>query len=868
MNKNIVVFIVLASLVLMTASILQTMYAPPKPDVAQSSLEGAADSGAAASDADQGESETQDDGVDLDDDTAALKDKEPSDGQEASLSEGSAENSDSADEEENQSPQTETDSDGSDASRADSASDPTDQSTESSDVDTRFPRDLPLDQRLITVGSVAADSPYRYLVTLDRLGGSIRRIELNTRWKKNRLKYRDLEHRGGYLGELEPFVDDRGVVVGACGHGTPAHEAGIRQGDVLTAFEGEPIASRDDYFHLLEDTKTGQTITLEYRPADASATRTATITLTDKPMEMVRPEPDRIDPGWVSPNSFLLTLRQRTNDDSNWPEVDPLMRQACWVANVRDERHVVFEYEVTNDKMAALGMTGPIRVTKTFTVPEIDPELLRNTDSPTFDLGFDLNIENLSQAPVSLAFQLNGPTGAPSEGWWYQNKIHGRSSAIGYIAGARDVIGSSPAEPFKFYGCPEIVKNQLKDNPKHMRLFLPGKTPDYQIVNWACVDTQYFNVALIPNDDNPFQCYTALAMTTGAKIPDNGRLQKLVDCTFYMFSDALPLDSKGGWQHHFSIFAGPKEPDLLQHYGLGSTRVFGWFAWFSKPLCWLLETFYTLTFQLTYAIPIILLTVLVRSFMIPVSRKAAMNAQMMQFLQPKIKEIAEKYKDDMEKRSQAQQALFKKYNYNPFGGCLMMFIQLPIFIGLYRGLSVDIALRDQSLIPGLNWCTNLAAPDQFLYWKDWMPGFLADETGWLGPYLNILPIVTIVLFLAQQKLFMPPPTDEQQIMMQRVMKFMMVFMGVLFFKVPSGLCLYFITSSIWGIVERKLLPKPQLDTSALESLDDEAGTKRKFFEGRSKPKQQPVVDERAKLEEKRRQDRDRQKRLKQRDRLN
>ncbi len=865
MNKNIIVFIVLASLVLMTASILQTMYAPPKPDVTQASLDADADAGADEGAAEEsGEEGSEDVSADRDDTAAALNGAESTEDAAIGDGEDGVQKTDAD-------PATVQDS--ATPAAGDSATLESDTNAEGADAaavsrkaDARFPRDLPLDQRLIAVGSVAADSPYRYLVTLDRLGGSIRRIELNTRWKKNRLKYRDLEHRGGYLGELEPFVDERGVVVGACGHGTPAYEAGIRQGDVLVGFDGEPIASRDDFFHLLEGTKTGQSIALEYRPADASSTRTATIVLTDKPMEMVRPEPDRIDPGWVSPNSFLLTLRQRTNDDSNWPEIDSAMREACWVASVRDERHVVFEYEVSNEKLAAFDMTGPVRVAKTFTVPEIDPELLRNTDSPTFDLGFELSIENLSDAPVALAFQLNGPTGAPSEGWWYQNKIHGRSSAVGYIAGARDVIGSSPAEPFKFYGCPEIVKNQLKDNPKHMRLFLPGKTPDYQIVNWACVDTQYFNVALIPNDDQPFQCYTALAMTTGAKIPDNARLQKLVDCTFYMFSDALPLESKGSWQHRFSIFAGPKEPDLLEHYGLGSTRVFGWFAWFSKPLCWLLETFYTLTFQLTYAIPIILLTVLVRSFMIPVSRKAAMNAQMMQFLQPKIKEIAEKYKDDMEKRSQAQQALFKKYNYNPFGGCLMMFIQLPIFIGLYRGLSVDIALRDQSLIPGLNWCTNLAAPDQFLYWKDWMPGFLADETGWLGPYLNILPIVTIVLFLAQQKLFMPPPTDEQQIMMQRVMKFMMVFMGVLFFKVPSGLCLYFITSSIWGIVERKLLPKPQLDTSALESLDDETGTVRKFFEGRSKPKQQPSVDQRAKLEEKRRQDRDRQKRLKQRDR--
>jgi YidC/Oxa1 family membrane protein insertase len=88
-----------------------------------------------------------------------------------------------------------------------------------------------------------------------------------------------------------------------------------------------------------------------------------------------------------------------------------------------------------------------------------------------------------------------------------------------------------------------------------------------------------------------------------------------------------------------------------------------------------------------------------------------------------------------------------------------------------------------------------------------MFSFLADETGWLGPYFNVLPIITIGLFLWQQKMFMPPATDEQTAMQQKMIKYMMIFMGVMFFKVASGLCIYFIASSLWGIAERKLLPK-------------------------------------------------------------
>jgi YidC/Oxa1 family membrane protein insertase len=84
----------------------------------------------------------------------------------------------------------------------------------------------------------------------------------------------------------------------------------------------------------------------------------------------------------------------------------------------------------------------------------------------------------------------------------------------------------------------------------------------------------------------------------------------------------------------------------------------------------------------------------------------------------------------------------------------------------------------------------------------------------LGPYFNILPIITVCLFLVTQKMAMPAPTNEQAAMQQKMMKYMTLFMGLLFYKVASGLCLYFIASSLWGIAERKLLPKPQTAAAA------------------------------------------------------
>jgi YidC/Oxa1 family membrane protein insertase len=237
-------------------------------------------------------------------------------------------------------------------------------------------------------------------------------------------------------------------------------------------------------------------------------------------------------------------------------------------------------------------------------------------------------------------------------------------------------------------------------------------------------------------------------------IPRNNRLQRTTDLTFRLFSDQFALgtgavaggvagagnaDESSTYREQFEIFAGPKEAELLQEYGLRDLISFGWFAWVSRPLLGFLRFFYGVFGN--YGIAIVLLTVFVRLIIFPISRRAQMNAarhaKIMQVMQPEIKKIQEKYKDNLERRARAQNELFKRYNYSPlsmFGGCLLMFLQLPIFIGLYRGLSVDIALRGQPLIPGLQWCSNLAGPDQLLYWEHWLPFGLGEEHGLLGRF--------------------------------------------------------------------------------------------------------------------------------------
>ena len=223
-----------------------------------------------------------------------------------------------------------------------------------------------------------------------------------------------------------------------------------------------------------------------------------------------------------------------------------------------------------------------------------------------------------------------------------------------------------------------------------------------------------------------------------------------------------------------------------------------------------------------------LLTLLVRGAMFPISRKSAMLSQKMQALAPEIKKLQEKYKNDPQAKTAEVMALYRKHGVNPFGSCLPMVMQMPFFLGLYYCLQESINFR----LAGFLWIDNLAAPDMLIHWGSGIP-IISDPdnmTGslfsflFLGPYFNILPVVAVTLMLLQQKMMTPPPADEQQEMQQKMMKYMMVFMGIMFYKVAAGLCIYFVVSSLWGLAERKMLPKKPPGLGMLAGAPTSSGT--------------------------------------------
>ncbi|MBN2292457.1 MAG: YidC/Oxa1 family insertase periplasmic-domain containing protein [Pirellulales bacterium] len=665
-----------------------------------------------------------------------------------------------------------------------------------------FPRTKP-EERRITLGSADPDSPYRMLVTLTDRGAAVERIELNSpRYVALTDPSGFLSETAGYLGHLALDVTTVRVV----GTGTPADKAGLKPGDRIDAINGVTTATKNAITEILSASKPGRNIELTINRG--GVTKKITATLGRFPLEVVRPETmKKLEDSDVLPTqdplSYLLTMAQidtevlpETIADPDAPkDVRPAyVNKEIPGLNLRDGTWEIGKHDDTSAEFICKLPRWDIEVVKTYRLKQVAQKEQDNVDAPAYSLVFTISIRNTGQESRKVAYQLDGPTGLPIEGWWYANKV-GRV----WSAGLRDMVISFGDEKGEMgmVGCPAIAD----DDPN------PASWHDKPVASIG-IDAQYFASVLMPKKESPDEIWfdRTQPLRVGPVDPD---IKKITDTSFRLRSLVKEIEPGASLSHEFEIFAGPKRPPLLENYGLGELVYYGWFTFCAKPMVAIVHFFYGIVRN--YGLAIIMLTVLVRGLMFPLSRKQALGAQKMAELQPEIKKLQEKYKKDLEARGRAQRELFQKHNYNPMSGCLVMFVQLPIFIGLYRGLMVDVELRGSSLFGGwLSWCSNLAAPDMLFDWMSFMPGFITDGVGMfgLGPYFNLLPILTIFLFIAQQKMFMPPPADEQQAMQQKMMKYMMVFMGILFFKVASGLCVYFIASSGWGLCERKLLPKP------------------------------------------------------------
>ena len=295
-----------------------------------------------------------------------------------------------------------------------------------------------------------------------------------------------------------------------------------------------------------------------------------------------------------------------------------------------------------------------------------------------------------------------------------------------------------------------------------------------------------------------------------------------------LLSKETPLAIGTTVTHAYTVFAGPKDAKHLEAYytAIGLDRLVEWtrccipipgIDQISRLLLWVVDEFESLVGN--YGLAIVMLVVMLRVCLLPVSKWSAKSMAEMQKMAPKMQQIKEKYAGD-QKRMQEEMAQIG--GLKAFGGCLPMFVQMPIWIGLYGALQAAIQLRHSAFLPAAwvpQWSLflqDLAAPDALVHWATpwYIPGQEIPLLGWaiggiqgmLGGGItsfNILPLLMGVVMFLQQKLTVTTATGPQADQQKKMMMFMMVFFAVILYSAPSGLCLYIATSMGLGLVENK-----------------------------------------------------------------
>ena len=276
---------------------------------------------------------------------------------------------------------------------------------------------------------------------------------------------------------------------------------------------------------------------------------------------------------------------------------------------------------------------------------------------------------------------------------------------------------------------------------------------------WIGFSQHYFLSAWIPNQEQ------ANRFTTRK----NGANQYFGE----FISEAFTVSAGRTGSHNIQFYSGPKDQYVLAEIApnLDLTIDYG-FLWFlAAPIYWLLTQIDSLVGN--YGVSIILLTLVVKALFYKLSETQYKSMAGMRRIMPKMQQIKDRYGDDRMGLQKATMDLYKKEKINPFGGCLPMLVQMPVFIALYWVLMESVELRHA---PFVGYLTDLSVRDPFF----------------------ILPLLMGATMFLQTRLS-PAPADPMQ---AKVMQLMPIMMTVLFLWFPSGLVLYWLTNGLLGIIQQ------------------------------------------------------------------
>ena len=337
---------------------------------------------------------------------------------------------------------------------------------------------------------------------------------------------------------------------------------------------------------------------------------------------------------------------------------------------------------------------------------------------------------------------------------------------------------------------------------------LGGEKPD-GAASWLGFTDQYWLSALVPG-----------AKGAASGETDSAGFRSLGDTLFRadLIYAAKTVPAGGTVTQSTRLYAGAKDSRILDSYEdsgityFGKAISWGWFEIIEKPILWLLRTLNGLVGN--FGVAIILLTVIIRGAMFPIAQKQFASMAAMKAVQPKMKEIQERFKDDKQRQQQEIMKLYKDEKVNPLAGCLPLVLQIPIFFALYKVLVLAIEMRHE---PFVLWIKDLSAPDPahilnlFGMLPYDVPGFLA-----IGPLAILLGITMWLTFKLN-----PSAMDPVQQQMFAIMPWILMFVMAPF---AAGLLLYWVTSNILTVAQQSYLYSRHPQLKAANAAADQAKT--------------------------------------------
>ncbi len=400
---------------------------------------------------------------------------------------------------------------------------------------------------------------------------------------------------------------------------------------------------------------------------------------------------------------------------------------------------VAYSLSKSENNLTCTTTTDNLKITKIYS---IDPD--------SYIINANLKIENISNKEITF----------PSYTVCTGTIFPGEETQASMYTSATNLIDGKPV--------------QTKLGKAGFRIAKPGK------IFWSAIKNKYFTIILKPQ--------TQASMVT---ISDY-EVEKKRGIWQQISMPPLTIQPHGIAEESFFIYAGPKKYEILKSLGSDMDQImdFGMLAPISKATLYILNLFYKLIKN--YGIAIILLTILVRIVLYPLTIKSYKSMREMHKLQPYIQELQKKYKDDPKRMQKEMMLLYKEHKVNPFSGCLPMLLQMPILIALFTTLRSAIELRGA---PFMLWIKDLSEPDTLFRLPNGLP-------------INVLPILVTGAMFLQQKMTSMPAMNEQQKQQQKIMTMIMpIFMGFIFYNFPSGLNLYFGLSTLLGVFDQYRIEK-------------------------------------------------------------